>query len=185
MTQNSWSTLMASRSPYQLQPVQPVSESILLIVLRAVPSNSISLRILPSSQRGQKTSKWTNIWHKWPLGRAGHEPMEEERCAHSMRKQRGTLTLQHGCCSLHLLWPISKTFKIDRAYVIKTTFLRLMTDHPKVRSIWGLGKTRGWFYLCPLGFSWICLGAEPGLGSLLAVLAHTHTPALRFKPGLS
>lgn len=54
--------------------------------------------------------------------------MEKERCAHSMRKQHGTLTLQHGCCSLHLLWPISKTFKMDRAYVIKTTFLRLMTD---------------------------------------------------------
>lgn len=160
MTQNSWSTLMASRSPYQLQPVQPVSKSILLIVLRAVPSNSISLRILPSSQRGQKTSMWTNIWHKWLLGRAGHEPMEKERCAHSMRKQHGTLTLQHGCCSLHLLWPISKTFKMDRAYVIKTTFLRLMTDwSPQSTKHLGTGKNKGMILSVP---TWLLLNLPRG-----------------------
>lgn len=41
---------------------------------------------------------------------------------------------------------------------------------PKYKAL-GNGKNKGWFYLCPLGCSWICLGAEPGLGSLLAVLA--------------
>lgn len=131
---------MASRSPYQIQLVQSISESISPWFSEQFPQTHSTVLEDPAlSSKGDK---------RRPCGRISDinvhlvgqdmNPWRKKDVLPARGNKHGTLTLQHGCCRLHLLWPFSKMFKMDRAYVSKTTSLRLMTDRT-----WGTGKTKG------------------------------------------